>query len=228
MMLRKFPLFAVLAFHLGPSPALAASPLADDASLQGVRLDLAANRTEAGLTKAAALLEKFPQDARLHETKGRLLHQAGRYDEAVESYFDALKLDPKRDSCHFHLGEAAFAQQFWPEAIEFYQVHAAKTKGAPRTILKLVYCHIANGNLNEASRWLGKLDPFDDSFPGYYFGKAAFVTAMGKTEESNKLLQQARTLYGNAVSNEFEVEMLQIFKKSSPSKDPARPRATAP
>lgn len=192
-------------------------------TVQDVLLDLAGGRATAALAKAEARLAAHPSEAKAHEARGRALHALGRYDEAVEAYFKALELDPQLDSAHFYLGEAAFAQRYWPEAIEFYRVHAAKTKGAPRTVLKLVYCHIANGNLNEAGQWLARLDPFDDAFPGYYFAKAAFAQAMGKTDEPAKLLQQARTLYGNAIANEFEIEMLHILKKETgPTKDPAR------
>ncbi|GAB4244831.1 MAG: hypothetical protein OHK005_09870 [Candidatus Methylacidiphilales bacterium] len=198
-------------------------------TIQDVLLDLAGGRATAALAKAEARLAADPSEAKAHEARGRALHALGRYDEAVEAYFKALEIDPKLDSAHFYLGEAAFAQRYWPEAIEFYRVHAAKTKGARRTVLKLVYCHIANGNLNEAGQWLACLDPFDDIFPGYYFGKAAFAQAMGKTDEPAKLLQQARTLYGNAIANEFEIEMLHILKKETgPTRDPARTPNNAP
>lgn len=207
---------------------LSLAQAAQTPSAQDILLDLAAGRPEAALTKAKTRLAVHPEDAKTHQAHGRALHALGRYDDAVEAYFQALKLNPKLHSVHFDLGEAAFAQRYWPEAIEFYQVHAAKTNGDPRTILKLVYCHIVNGNLHQAGQWLAKLDPFDDSFPGYYFAKAAFAQAMGKAEEPAKLIQQARTLYGNAAANQFEIEMLHILKKDTlPQNDPARPKQQA-
>ncbi|MFQ3670876.1 MAG: tetratricopeptide repeat protein [Verrucomicrobiia bacterium] len=222
-MLHPTALAIALLLVVAPVSGATAAP-----SLQDILLDLSAGRAESALAKAESRVAAQPSEAKAHEALGRALYALGRYDQAVEAFFKALELDPTLHSVHFHLGEAAFAQRYWPEAIEFYQVHAAKTKGAPRTILKLVYCHIANGNLNEAGQWLAKLDPFDDSFPGYYFGKAAFAHAMGKKDEPAKLIQQARTLYGNSAANEFEVEMLHILKKDvHPSKDPARPKNTA-
>ncbi len=225
MLPQGIPIFALLLACALLASATAANLVP---SVQDILLDLAGGRAEPALGKADARLAANPGDAKSHEARGRVLHALGRYDEAMEAYFKALELDATLDSAHFHLGEVAFAQRYWPEAIEFYVVHAAKTKGSPRTILKLVYCHIANGNLNEAGQWLARLDPFDDSFPGYYFGKAAFAHAMGKKDEPTKLIQQARTLYGNATANEFEVEMLHILKKDdTPSKDPARPQKAA-
>lgn len=192
-----------------------------------------AGNLEKALKEVDGLLAKEPGNARNLELRGRILHGLGRYDEAVDDYFKALKIDPKRMECHYYLGEAAFAKGYWPEAIEFYKMHLMKAGAQPKTRLKLIYCQLATANLSEAAKHVPFLDPRDDLFPGYYYGQTAMYLAEAKQEKNeaeakayekkaNDLMRQARTLYGNAVANTYEIEMLRIFKKSeSPTLPPA-------
>jgi len=194
--------------------------------------DYKAGNYEKSLKAVDALLAKSPENAQVLELKGRVLHGLKRYEEAVDDYVKALKIDPKRVECHYYLGEAAFAEGYWPEAIEFYKMHLAKAGGQPKTRLKLIYCNVATGNLTEAAKQIPYLDPRDDLFPGYYYGQTAIYLAEEKRDPSkakdlqkkaNDLMHQARTLYGNQLANTYEVEMLRIFKKSESPTLPQTP-----
>jgi tetratricopeptide (TPR) repeat protein len=220
-------LILLLLLTMAPMPGRS-----ETASYQDAFGEYKAGNLEKALKEVDGLLAKEAGNAKDWELKGRILHGLGRYDEAVDDYFKALKIDPKRVECHYYLGEAAFAQGYWPEAIEFYKVHLAKAGQQPKTRLKLIYCQVATGNLSEAAKHVPFLDPRDDLFPGYYYGQTAMYLAEAKQEKdakeakayekkANDLLRQARTLYGNAVANTYEIEMLRIFKKSeSPTLPP--------
>ena len=52
----------------------------------------------------------LPNSARAHSKYGFTLHKADRFDEAVEQYRTALRLDPNGKDAHFGLGQALVAQ----------------------------------------------------------------------------------------------------------------------
>jgi tetratricopeptide (TPR) repeat protein len=167
------------------------------------------------LESVQKILKAQPKDAKALELQGRILHALGKYDAAVESYLAALEADPGRLECHYLLGEASFAQQYWAEAIQFYGVHLQKTQ-SPRAALKLVYCFVATGDLSQAGKLVSMMDPSSSEGPEYYFAKAAMDVAIGKEDQSQAALQQARTLYGNATFIQFEPDFLFLKKSIKP------------
>lgn len=170
------------------------------------------------MQRVDALLASDPPLARTLELKGRILHGLQRYEEAEQFYFQALEKDPELASVHFHLGEAAFRRASWVDALQYYSVHLREQRGSRPTVLKMVYCYVAAGNMTDAAKWMQALDPSDELEPTYYFARAALARALGKDREAAEALRQARTIYGNDVYARFEADLVFLNAKLSQKK----------
>lgn len=216
--MNRFPTFPTLAFALLLPLVLPTLQAQEEDAYQEAFVAYKSGKSIQALELVDAMLVKDPSPRAL-ELKGRILHETGKYKEAEDFYFAALGKDPGMISPHFYLGEAAFRRKSWSESIQYFRVHISKVEDSPKnaknSILKLIYCYIATGNLPEAARWITTLDPTDDFNPAYYFARAAMAFATGKTSEYNEALQQARTVYSNEVYNQFEPDLLFTLKNMS-------------
>lgn len=189
-----------------------ATEVADD--YQEALVALKSGKPDQALQLVDALLVRNPLP-RAIELKGRILHAQGKYVEAENFYFSALEKDPAMVSPHFYLGEASFRRKAWSESIQYFRNHLSKAKDSKDSILKMIYAYIATGNFAEAARWTTALDPVDEFYPCYYFGRAAMAFSEGKLKEYSEILQQARTIYGNDVYNAYEPDLLFLLKALS-------------
>ncbi|MCI5050519.1 MAG: sulfotransferase [Rickettsiales bacterium] len=70
---------------------------------------------------AQQLLEEFPQDFRLHNFMGETLSEMGRYQEAMQSYQQARKLNEKQPQIYLSIGNLFLRNAQYKEAIEYYE-----------------------------------------------------------------------------------------------------------
>ncbi|MEM9400082.1 MAG: CDC27 family protein [Verrucomicrobiota bacterium] len=152
------------------------------------------------------------KNAQLLELAGRILTAQKKYDEAETKLLEAISLEAKRYSANFYLGENAFQQDRWDEAASYYAVHIRHHEDAANSILKSVYAYIAMGNLPKASMLALKLDINDPLHPGYYFAKAALASVKDMSVQREKLLRQARTIYGQTLFSQYQFEFLKLEK----------------
>ena len=171
-----------------------------------------AGRLDEALQRVDALLIKSPAEARTLELKGRVFLAQGKYKEAQDFFFNAVDKSPDLHTCHYFLGEAAFGQTHWGEAVQYYKIYLSKVPAGKQAVLKMIYCFLATRNLTDAAKWITTLDPVDELHPYYYFARAALASATGKPGESQEVLQQARTIYGNDVYRDYEPDLLVILK----------------
>ncbi|MBW2526395.1 MAG: sulfotransferase [Deltaproteobacteria bacterium] len=75
------------------------------------RLDgmISRGRLEQARTHAQELLERWPDDPKLHEAFGNACMLDGRLDEAADAYRESLRREPASPTAHFRLGEALAA-----------------------------------------------------------------------------------------------------------------------
>lgn len=74
-----------------------------DSELQPV-LGLAGSDSGSALDRIASLIERYPNDARLHFLRGSLLAGSQRYDEGIDAMACAVTLDPHYVLARFQLG----------------------------------------------------------------------------------------------------------------------------
>jgi tetratricopeptide (TPR) repeat protein len=65
-------------------------------------------------------LEKFPNKARPHYNLGVFLQDDNNFDEAVQHYFNALRINPRFSKAHYNLGVIFARQEKTDQAVEHY------------------------------------------------------------------------------------------------------------
>ncbi len=171
----------------------------------------------AALAGADAALAKQPDDAAWLLLKGRALIKLGKFKEAQDALFHASDRQPDLPEVHYYLGESSFRQGRWGEAAAYYRIFLGQVPDSRETLLKIIYCHLAAGDLAGAARLTTGLDPADEQSPAYYFARAALAFTANRTADYRQPLQQARTIYGNDMFSEFEPDLLFVLKKISPA-----------
>jgi tetratricopeptide (TPR) repeat protein len=159
------------------------------------------------------VLKNSSQDAAVLELKGKILLAEGKTKDAADVLFSALDAEKDRLSVLYDLGDVAFAERAWPDAIGFYTRFVNETKDDLRDgLLKLIYCHIAMKDFSEATRLVSGMDPLDKTHPGYFFAKAALERALGKGKNADDLLQKAQAYHGFEVYQKYLKDYVWLFK----------------
>jgi hypothetical protein len=76
---------------------------------------------EAGLAKFNRVVQVNPKNARAWDTLGNLYKSAGRYEEAVQAYQEAIRQDPAKALFHHHIGLVYACEGRIDEAIDAFQ-----------------------------------------------------------------------------------------------------------
>jgi tetratricopeptide (TPR) repeat protein len=61
-----------------------------------------------------------PKDANAYNNRGNSKYNLGRYQEAIEDYNEAIRLDPKHEYAYNSRGYCYFKLGYWQKAIEDY------------------------------------------------------------------------------------------------------------
>lgn len=187
---------------------------ADDRVADALSLLLSGQPQEAS-KKIDAVLADDPKSVEAQELKGRILIALGKYQEGADLLFKILEKNPKRTDLYQYIGDAAFRERAWPDALEAYSRFMKDTKEGRDAYLKVLYCKVAMQDLSEVGRLVSSFDPLDPMHPGYYFGRAALAAALKKPKEEDEFLKKAKTLYGLSTFNRYQVDYLFLIKSIS-------------
>ena len=122
------------------------------------------------------------------------------------------------------MGDLFYAQRKYDRARVEYTSYHYQVPADLDAVLKLVYCSIGAADVGQAERLANTLNFFDEKNPAAYFAKASIARYnesnpsyhpldQGKPE-SEKLLQQAETLYGNFVYSTYLPDYIFLFAVS--------------
>lgn len=168
---------------------------------------------EAAAKSVEKALKEHPQSARPLLLRGRIATAQKKFTAAETDLRNALKLDHTSNQGYYELGELYFQQRQWAKAwAEYFTYHRLDPKNAS-CVLKMVYCTVADKKIGEAQRLANTLDLFDEKHPAAYFARAALARAENKVPEADKLLQQAQTLYGTLIYNQYLPDYVFLFAK---------------
>ncbi len=83
-----------------------------------------------GLALADSAIQNNPDLPEAHFLRGRILYEVGRVDDAVTAFESVLTLSPGFPGVHHNLGNAAFYQSRFRDALEHFSVEASEHPAA--------------------------------------------------------------------------------------------------
>lgn len=140
-----------------------------------------------------------PQDDRPSLLLGKIALAEKKYPEAEKHLLPLLEKNLENPSFLIPWGDLQYFLQKPAEAQKFYEKATLVESLKTDALLRKIYALIKNQKLSEAERLATTLDGFNDKTPVYYFAKAAILKTNGKKQESETVLNNARTLYGELV-----------------------------
>ena len=130
-----------------------------------------------------------------------------------------LKPDPKAVEVESALGDLLLRKHSFDRAAKYYTTVLAAKPGDPDITLKLIYAKIGSADLIDAGQLASNLKPIDPKNPydphaSYYFAKAALAQAQNNTQGAEDDIQNARTIYGNTITDRYLKTYLEVFAPS--------------
>ena len=130
-----------------------------------------------------------------------------------------LTQDPKAVELELALGDLLLRKHSFDRAAKYYTLALAAKPGDPDITLKLIYARIGSADLIGAGQLASGLKPLDPKNPydphaSYYFAKAALAQAQNNSQGAEDSIQEARTNYGNTITDRYLKTYLEVFAKS--------------
>jgi tetratricopeptide (TPR) repeat protein len=198
--------------------------------MQEALIALKSGKPDAALQEAEAALAKLPDNPAALEIKARALTALGKNADAQTVLFQLLEKHPDYHTAHYYLGEAAFRERNYSQALQYYGVYSEKDKENTLVRLKMVYCLVGMQQPVPASKLANTLNPKDEVEPSYPLARAAIARAAGDAARYEEWIQLARTNYSNARINEFMPDLLFVLKgleareaETAAGTEPAKP-----
>lgn len=124
------------------------------------------------------------------------------FENATQFYAKALALSPKSPIINFNIAELLFVSRKWEackEKMNFVLTLLPKKDVVTRRIveLKIMLCHIALEQNEEANQMANKYDPLQDDSPFYYYAQAALCFRDKDMIKAEGYLQMANRVFGN-------------------------------
>lgn len=104
---------------------------------------------QASMALTDSVVHRVPRLPDAHFQRGRVLSELKRFESANQSYRKALDLDPDYRGAWYNLGNNAYRQQDYQEAVNFYQ-RAQKKHPSANTLVALGWTYVAQGKTDSA------------------------------------------------------------------------------
>ncbi len=122
-----------------------------NASVKGLTQD-DADRLNASNQKFASMDKDPPLTAPTHFAAGQLAESQGAYEQAIQQYREALRIDPKNEPSLYRLGVVQTQLRQYPQAIETWKHYVALTKGSAIGYSNLAFCYELSGDNADAEK----------------------------------------------------------------------------
>jgi tetratricopeptide (TPR) repeat protein len=130
---------------------------------------------------------KNPEDTATMLKLGNAYAQQNRYDEAEETYKNALALDPELDAAYHSLGAVYFNRQDYPQARDWFKRHLARS---PKDSLRLYDLGNALMQMKEYAKAADAYSAAIDnshSFTEAHYNLAVCFARTGRMDEARQI-----------------------------------------
>ena len=151
----------------------------------------ARGRLDEGLVENRKAEDLDPRSALIASEVGRVLYFSRRFDDAIEQYGKALKLDPNFVLAHKGLADAYSQKSLFPEALAEIQRAVELSKGSLFVLDDAGYVYAVSGKRAEATKVLNQLEELSGEMYIPEYGRAAIYAGLGDHESALRWLSKA-------------------------------------
>jgi tetratricopeptide (TPR) repeat protein len=145
-----------------------------------------------GIENYKKITSMAPLNDKAWDTLGKLLKDAGEFNDAVDAFQHAISICPNKDLYHYHLGLVFAAQKKHEEAIEVFKQVVEINPGYTLAHCALAGSYRRMGLQAEANSHIKAALPKLDVETEY--NRACFEAICGNTDQAIELLQKALDL----------------------------------
>ncbi|HEY6959002.1 MAG TPA: tetratricopeptide repeat protein, partial [Candidatus Limnocylindria bacterium] len=125
---------------------------------------------------------------------GLAAHTAGRLDEAVAYYFQALAKDPGNEFAYFNLGEIEHTRNHLAAADAWYRLALNSQKDMPQALYNLALVRQSLGDSNESASLLRRLIAIQPNNGSAHWNLGVALRSLGQTDAANAEFAAAQKL----------------------------------
>ena len=127
-------------------------------------------------------------------SRGLAAHNAGRLDDAIKLYYQALANDPSNKFAFFNLGQIEHTRNHLVAAEAWYRLALENDKNMPQALYNLALVRQANGDWTESASLLRRLLAIDANNAFAHWNLGVALRALGQTADANNEFAAAQRL----------------------------------
>jgi tetratricopeptide (TPR) repeat protein len=182
-----------------------------------------AEKLEDAQKLAAAAEGANPRKPEIANLRGAIFTKQKRYDEAVEQFKAALRLDANFYQARLNLAEVYLRQGKYTEAAQGYQEMQKLDPESELLQFKLILCALLSGDIDRASA-MADVMKFPGKTPAYYFARAIIALKRGNKESCQKYLDTVKKYYPEEQCAYFVRSLKDLDLIDIPKTEPAKPQ----
>jgi Flp pilus assembly protein TadD len=127
-------------------------------------------------------------------TRGLAAHTAGRLDEAIKLYYEALSVDPTNKFAFFNLGQIEHTRNHLVAAEAWYRLALESDKSMPQPLYNLALVRQAVGDSTESASLLRRLIALQPNNASAHWNLGLALRTLGQTADANAEFATAQRL----------------------------------
>lgn len=139
---------------------------------------------------ADSVVARAPRLPDAHFQRGRVLSELKEFDAAEAAYRDALALNPNYRGVWYNLGNNAYRQQHYDDAVHYYR-RAHALHPSAQALVSLGWTYVAQDNIEQARHAYENALARDSSYALAYARLGQLYDDQGTLEEALKYSRQA-------------------------------------
>jgi tetratricopeptide (TPR) repeat protein len=168
--------------------------------------DYEAENYQGALDRLGALQGAAAQDLSVLNLRGAVLTKSDDYEGARKVFQGILATDPNYFPAAFNLAEVQFMAGDVEGALAAFRAIRARDPRNELVLFKIILCHLALGQEEEARKLSDVLIPAG-STPAWYYAQAALARKAGDRRGETKNITAARAIYEESNCKLFDESM---------------------